>query len=104
MDRDQPITKCWGAKRKLEVVLRLLRGDPLDSVSRELGIEISRFEEWKHEALLSIECGLRSRSETSESRELNRAKRQIGELTMENELLKEGLRRRDPFARKRSKS
>jgi transposase len=103
MDRDQQV-KRWSAKKKLEVVLRLLGGEPLDRVSREVGVEISRLEEWKREALLGMESGLRSRTEDSESRELDRAKRQLGELMMENELLKEGLRRRDPFVQTRSKS
>lgn len=103
MEEDQQV-KRWSAKKKLEVVLRLLRGDSLDRVSREFGVEISRLEEWKHEALLAMECGLKSRTETPEAKELDRAKRQLGELIMENELLKEGLRRRDPFAQTRSKS
>jgi len=104
VDEDQRTTKRWGVKRKVEVVMRLLRGEPLDRVSRETGVEISRLEEWKREALSGMECGLRSRPESLESRELNRAKRQIGELTMKVEILEEGLRMRDPFTRKRSKS
>jgi hypothetical protein len=29
----------WSAGKKVEVVLRLLRGEPLDVLSRELGVE-----------------------------------------------------------------
>ncbi len=36
--------KRWGANRKKEVVLRLLRGEPIDALSRELGIETYRLE------------------------------------------------------------
>ena len=32
----------WSASRKLDVVLRLLRGESLDTVSREVGVELSR--------------------------------------------------------------
>ena len=32
----------WSARRKREVVLRLLRGEPVDALSRELGVEIYR--------------------------------------------------------------
>lgn len=102
MEEDQQV-KRWSAKRKMEVVLRLLRGDSLDRVSREAGVEISRLEEWKQEALSGMECGLKSRPEAPETKELDRAKRQIGELTMKIELLEEGWRRKDPFASKRSK-
>jgi hypothetical protein len=31
----------WNRKKKMEVVLRLLQGEPLDALSRELGIEMS---------------------------------------------------------------
>ena len=34
--------------RKREVVLRLLRGEPVDALSRELGVESYRVEERKH--------------------------------------------------------
>ena len=30
----------WSASRKRDVVLRLLRGEPLDAVSREVGVEV----------------------------------------------------------------
>ena len=38
--------KRWSANRKKEVVLRLLRGEPIDALSRELGIETYRLEGW----------------------------------------------------------
>ena len=38
--------KHWSVNRKKEVVLRLLRGVPLDALSRETGIEIYRLEKW----------------------------------------------------------
>ena len=34
----------WSKRRKLEVVLRLFRGESLDDVSREVKVEISRLE------------------------------------------------------------
>lgn len=104
MDREGQGTKRWSAKKKLGVVLRLLRGETLDKLSREVGVEISLLEEWRQEALASMESGLRSRPESNESRELSRAKRQIGELTMEIELLREGLLRKYPFLKKGWKS
>jgi len=35
----------WSAGRKREVVLRLLRGESLDALSREVGVEIYRLEQ-----------------------------------------------------------
>ena len=48
----------WSASRKRDVVLRLLRGESLDAVSREVGVEIYRLEEWKERALAGLELGL----------------------------------------------
>jgi len=47
--------------RKREVALRLLRGEPMDALARELGVEIYRLEEWKKKALSGIDAGLRVR-------------------------------------------
>jgi len=79
----------WSAGRKREVVLRMLRGDSLDALSRELGVEIYRLEEWRDKALAGIEAGLKNREDDPLSHELDAAKRHIGELSMEIELLRE---------------
>ena len=41
-----PEVKRLSANRKKEAVLRLLRREPVDALSRELSIEIYRLEEW----------------------------------------------------------
>ena len=48
----------WSASRKRDVVLRLLRGESLDAVSREVGVEVYRLEAWKARALAGLELGL----------------------------------------------
>ena len=79
----------WSAGRKREVVLRMLRGDSLDALSRELGVEIYRLEEWLDKALSGMDLGLKNRQDDPLSHELDAAKRHIGELSMEIELLRE---------------
>ncbi len=49
----------WSASRKRDVVLRLLRGESLDVVSREVGVELYRLETWKARALAGLELGLK---------------------------------------------
>jgi hypothetical protein len=49
----------WSAARKREVVLRMLRGEPLDALSRELGIEIYRLEKWREKAFSGIDAALK---------------------------------------------
>jgi transposase len=77
----------WTAARKREVVLRLFRGEPLDLVSRELGVELYRLENWRNAALAGMEEALKARNGDPLKAELDTAMQRIGELTMENELL-----------------
>jgi hypothetical protein len=95
--------KCWSANRKKEVVLRLMRGEPVDALSRELGVEIYRLEEWHQKALQGIESALKAREGEPLAAELDAAFKRIGEITMENELLREKARRAHPLAPRRSK-
>jgi transposase-like protein len=41
----------WSSRRKTEVVLRILRGETLDALSRELGVSPGRLAEWRDEAI-----------------------------------------------------
>jgi transposase-like protein len=50
----QTVIQRWSAARKREVVLRLLRGESLDAVSREIGVEVYRLERWRDKALVVI--------------------------------------------------
>lgn len=92
----------WSKKRKAEVVIRILRGEPLDALSRELGVEIWRLEQWRDKALAGMESALQRREGDPLQVELDQAMRKIGELSMEVELLrrrceaKESLRQRRP--------
>jgi len=82
------IPQRWSAQKKRDVVLWLLRGEPVDSLSRELGVESYRLEEWRKRALSGIEASLREREADREQVELGAAMKRIGELSMENELLR----------------
>ena len=96
----------WSAGRKREVVLRVLRGESLDALSREVGVEIYRLEEWRERALAGLEFGLKNRQGEPLAEALDAAKRHIGELSMENELLRERARsaeKRFPLAMRRSR-
>lgn len=92
----------WTSSRKRDVVLRILRGEPLDGLSRELGVEIYRLEQWRDKALVGLDEGLKSRKGDPLQAELDTAMKRIGELTMENELLWTRVRRPGPLAKRRS--
>jgi len=89
--------KRWSAARKMEVVLRIMRGESLEAISREIGVAASRIEEWQRDALMGIESSLKIRVDDPVVAELDLAKKQIGELSMENELLRERSRKRGVF-------
>lgn len=79
--------KRWSAGRKREVVLRLLRGESVDALSREVGEPTYKLEQWRDRALAGLEAGLKQRESDPVERELDEAKRRIGELVMEVEIL-----------------
>lgn len=95
--------KRWTATRKMEVVLRLLKGESIDALSRELGVEIYLLEEWRAKALQGIESGLKVRPGDPLKQELDHAKKRLGELMMENELLQIKASRAPAFRMGRSK-
>lgn len=97
VNRKENEYKRWTASRKMEVVLRHMRGESLDSLSRAIGIPASDIEEWYHTAIRGIETSLKSRNNEPLQAELDVAKRRIGELSMENELLLERSRRKGVF-------
>jgi hypothetical protein len=94
----------WRAKRKAEVVLRLLRGEPLDKISRETAVPVPRLEEWRTQALAGMEQALQAReADEPAQQKLDEANRRIGELSMENELLRARCEKNGPFALRRSR-
>ena len=80
----------WSAGKKLDAVLRLLRGEPLETVSRELGVEAHRLAAWRDDFLEGGKEGLKGQrpDRSADDRALRQAERKIGQLTMENEILR----------------
>src|SRR5512132_4339251 len=81
----EDLPERWSAQRKTELVLRLLRGEPLDAVSRESQVPAHELESWKRAFLEAGARGLKNRSDPEE-RELTLARAKVGELTMRLEL------------------
>jgi len=97
----------WSAARKREIVIRLLRGEPLEAVSREIGVEPYRLERWRDKALAAMDAGLKERADDDPVQAgLDAAHQRIGEISMENELLREKIARLEgngSFRRARSR-
>ena len=50
-----------GATRKMDLVLRILKGEDLDALSPEVKVMAARLARWRDEALASMQTGLKSR-------------------------------------------
>lgn len=97
--------KRWSVGRNRAVVLRLLRGESVDAVSREVGVTIAELEQWRELALAGIEASLKSRQTDPLEVKLKEAVHRVGELSMEVEILRmerERQERRPLFARRSS--
>ena len=93
----------WSAARKGEVVLRLLRGEAAELLSRELGLPLFKLEQWRQKAETALEGALKEREIDQADSQLAAAMQRIGELTMENELLRAKGPGRSILARRRSR-
>ena len=94
------------AGRKREAVLRLLRGEDLELVSRELGVTAAELSGWREAFLAAGEVSLKSRPADARDAEIGRLKEKVGELTMANEPLGAKVERLEdgrPLARRRSR-
>jgi uncharacterized protein HemY len=93
----------WSAARKREVVLRLMRGEAAELLSRELGLAVFKLEQWRETADAALEGALKEREANSAAGELAAAMRRIGELSTENELPRSRIERPGPLGRRRSR-
>src|ERR1700676_5125721 len=75
--------KRWSAKGKRKVVLRLLRGEPVDAISREVSVPIYRLEEWRDRALAGMDAGLKERENDPREEKVGGAHPAIGVLVIE---------------------
>jgi len=106
-EKKQP--RRWSAKRKQEVVLRLLRGESLDTLSRETGQPAAVLSGWRDDFLEGGVAALKRRTDDPKvaamEQELKRAKRLVGDLMMDKELLEMRIARHEgepPFPKRRS--
>jgi hypothetical protein len=53
--------KRFSVQRKMAIVARLLRGEPLELVVRETNVSIARLSEWRDRALAGVATALKER-------------------------------------------
>ena len=74
-------------QRKRDAVLRLLRGEDLETVSRSLGVTAATLTAWRDAFLAAGEASLASRPTEGEELESGRLKARLGEMLLREELL-----------------
>ncbi len=96
----------WSAKRKTAAVLRLLRGEDIETLSRELGVTAATLSGWWEQFLASGLTGLKAWETDVQDEETQRLKSLVADLSMSNELLREKIHHLEagrPLAWRRSK-
>jgi transposase-like protein len=93
-------------QRKRDAVLRLLRGEDLERVSRSLGVTAATLSGWRDAFLAGGEAALATKPADAKDLELDRLKAKLGGLVLERELLAEkvaALEAGRPLGRRRSR-
>ena len=91
-------------QRKTAAVLRLLRGEDLETISRSLGVTAATLSGWREAFLAAGEAGLSTKPASGEELESERLKAKLGAALIERDLLHEKialLEANRPLARKR---
>jgi hypothetical protein len=91
----------FSSRRKTSAVLRLLRGEDLELVSRELGVTAATLSGWREDFPAGGQAALKSRPTDDRDDEIARLRAKVGELTMDNELLTQRCRADRPFVPRR---
>jgi hypothetical protein len=97
------------AGRKCDAVLRVLRGEPLEIVARELGVTAADLSGWREAFLEAGAVGLKTRARDNRDATIDRLRTKVGALTMDTELLQAKIERLEagggggPFGSRRSK-
>src|SRR5436305_7267466 len=73
-------------KRKRDAVLRLLRGEDLEILSRALGVTAATLSGWQDSVVAAGEASLATRPTDGEARESERLKAKLGAMLLEREL------------------
>ena len=93
-------------QRKRDAVLRLLRGEDLETVSRSLGVTAATLTTWRDWFLAAGEAALTSPPTDGETLESERLKARLGDMLLKHELLEQkitSLEAGRPLARRRWK-
>lgn len=76
----------FSSQRKMEAVIRLLKGEELDALSRDLGVAAGTLAGWKEAFLGAGQAGLKSREPDPRDEEIAHLKQLLGDREMRLEI------------------
>ena len=94
-ESSDPIER-WTAKRRVALVVSILKGEAsIAEAARKHGLTVAEVEDWRDRFLLGAENALRNRPKDEEAlkeEQLKKLKQKIGELVLDNDILREALK------------
>ena len=92
-DEDLENVQRWTAKRRTAPVLQVVRGETsAQEAARKHGLTVAEVEDWRDRFLAGAENALRSRprdEEAAKDEEIKKLKQKVGELVLDNDILRE---------------
>jgi transposase len=79
----------WSSKKKMAAVLRLLKGEDLDALSRELKVNAATLSSWRDAFLASGLAGLKSREVDERDEKIAQLQKALGETALNLEITRE---------------
>ena len=79
----------WSARKKMEAVLRLLKGEDLDSLCRELKVNAATLSSWREVFLATGFAGLKSREVDARDEKISALQKALGETALNLEISRE---------------
>lgn len=80
-------------RKKKDAVMRLLRGEDLELVTRSLGVTAATLTKWREAFLRAGETALKVRPGDDRDEQIKQLEAKLGQTTMDNELLKAKIER-----------
>jgi transposase len=79
----------WSSKKKMAAVLRLLKGEDLDALSRELKVNAATLSSWRDVFLANGLAGLKSRETDARDEKIAQLQKALGESALNLEISRE---------------
>jgi len=91
----------WTARRRTALIVSIIKGETsAQEAARKHGLTVAEVEEWKERFLAAAENALRSHPRDEEGQKdeaIRKLKQKVGELVLENDVLKEAVKPYLPF-------